>query len=48
MSTKIKIIFIIILIIILLPIVPILINFIFNLGIYLGKFMRNLYNFVVI
>ena len=37
-----------VLVIILLPLVPILINFIFHLGVYLGNFLRNLYNFVVI
>jgi len=47
MSTKVKVL-LIILVIILIPIIPILINFIFNSGVYLGIFLRNLYNFVAI
>ena len=47
MPIKIKII-LIVLVIILLPVIPILINFMFQLGVYLGNFIRNLYNFVAI
>ena len=48
MSTKIKVVLLIGIIIVLLPVIPILINFIYHSGVYLGNFLRNLYNFVVI
>ena len=50
MSTKIKInkekVLKICLVIISIPFVPIIIKFIFNLGVYFGIFLRNMYNFV--
>ena len=46
-SIKIKKILLIIIIILLLPLIPILIKFVFQMGNYIGIFLRNLYYFIV-